>query len=567
MLVFRDAERPAGVQAEADALDRIFQDIAEGRGSRRELTTEALIEAGVLEAAIVDRLNLNRDGYGPREAAWRAVSLAAGRLFRAARREPDRVKALAASARRALERGLKAGGPQRVAVKTPEGYAWDALYPETYLEATRRFVLSSIDLPTTVIGIRGIGASLSAVVAAEIEAASREVDSLTLRPRGEPSERTVRLNPALASALERRAKAGHWFLIVDEGPGPTGSSFASVAEALNRLGARDEQIVLLPSVMKPGRELGAEPAQRRWSLHRKLHVGFDEMRPILIPELEGGRDLSGGLWRDLVCGRARPPVAPHRERRKYLSQDGAVLSKFAGLGRRGRERLRRAEALAEAGFAPEPHGLRHGFLSTPFLAGRPLRRRDPEGPRRAAAYLGWLGRQGGAGEQVHGDELFAMVERNVELALGAEARPRLGPWRARLKGVQKVEIDGRMGPFEWVRADTTVFKTDGVDHGDDRFLPGPTDLAWDVAGFSTEWGLSDAAAAEFAAEAARQAGDPRLVERLAFYEAAYLALRMGWAATAAEAMAPGPDRRGLRRMQARYRSKLARALARMDAAA
>ena len=88
MLVYRDAERPALVEAEAEALDRIFLDLAEGRGSPRELATEALIEAGALEAGVVDQLNPARDGFGPREAAWRAVTLRAGRLFRASRREP-----------------------------------------------------------------------------------------------------------------------------------------------------------------------------------------------------------------------------------------------------------------------------------------------------------------------------------------------------------------------------------------------------------------------------------------------------------------------------------------------
>ena len=565
MLVYRDAERPALVDAEAEALDRIFLDLAQGRGSARELATEALIEAGALEAGVVDQLNPDRDGFGTPETVWRAVTLGAGRLFRASRCELAQVRELAGSARRALAAARKAGAPRQVSLRIPEGYAWYALYPQTYLEAARRFLASSAELPVTVIGLRGIGASLSAVVAAELEAGGREVDSLTLRPRGDPSDRTVRLDPALAAALERRAKAGGWFLIVDEGPGLSGSSFASVAQMLNRLGAGDEQIVLMPSVATDGQGLGSEAARRRWSLHRKVDVGFDEMRAILVPHLEGARDLSGGLWRDVVCGPSRPPVAPQHERRKYLSQDGASLSKFAGLGRRGRERLHRAEALAEAGFAPEPEGLRDGFLTTPFLTGRPLRRDDPDARPRAAAYIGWRGRKAETGDAIAGDELFVMVERNVELALGADARPRLDPWRRRLAGAPRVEVDGRMSPFEWLRAGETVFKTDGVDHGDDHFLPGATDLAWDVAGFATEWGLGEEACGDFAAEAARQAGDPRLAERLPFYQTAYLAMRTGWTEVAASTTPAGADRRGLERMQARYRSGLARALQRLAA--
>src|SRR5262249_11683778 len=155
-------------------------------------------------------------------------------------------------------------------------------------------------------------------------------------------------------------------------------------------------------------------------------------------------------------------------------------------------------------------GLHDGFLTMPFLQGRRLGRRDPEALPRAAAYIGWLGRQARTGEAIEGDELFAMIERNVDLALGADARPRLDRWRRRLAGAPKVEIDGRMSPYEWLRAGETVFKTDGVDHGDDHFLPGSTDIGWDVAGFATEWGLGEEACADFAAEAARQAGDPHL---------------------------------------------------------
>lgn len=567
MLVYRDAERPAVLDDEAATLDHLLLDLSEGRGSPAELATEILIEAGALEAAVVDRINAERDSFGPREAAWRAFAMAAGRLFRASRREPERVPMLAQAARRALERARKAGGPQRVGLRTPEGYAWYALYPETYLEAARRFLQTSSDLPTTVIGLRGIGTSLSSVVAAELEAAGRPVESLTLRPRGDPFDREVRLSPALSDLLSRRAREGGWFLIVDEGPGLSGSSFASVAEALSGLGAGDEQIVFFPSVEADGQGLNAEAGRRRWSLHRKVHIGFDEMRPILVPELVGCRDLSGGLWRDLVCGPSRPPVAPQHERRKYLSENGASLSRFAGLGRRGRERLNRAEALAGAGFAPEPEDLRRGFLTTRFLRGRPLRRRDREGPARAAAYVGWIGREAPTGESLTGEELFQMMERNVELAFGAAAKPRLDVWRDRLRGAPAMAVDGRMAPHEWVRSEEKVFKTDAVDHGDDHFLPGPTDLAWDVAGFAVEWGLSEEETAEFAADAAREAGDARLPERLPYYTAAYLALRMGWADLAASGMPEGPDQRALKRLQSRYRSGLARALQRMEARA
>src|SRR5262249_28094522 len=154
----------------------------------------------------------------------------------------------------------------------------------------------------------------------------------------------------------------------------------------------------------------------------------------------------------------------------------------------------------------------------PFLEGRPLRARDrgPETLGRAAAYLGWLGREAACGEALAGDELFPMIRRNVELTLGPAGARRLGRpggWRPRLRGAAKIAVDGRMAPHEWIRTGDALLKTDAVDHHDDHFLPGPTDLAWDVAGFSVEWGLAPDAARAFADEAARRARDPGLPDR------------------------------------------------------
>src|SRR5207302_4552914 len=53
-----------------------------------------------------------------------------------------------------------------------------------------------------------------------------------------------------------------------------------------------------------------------------------------------------------------------------------------------------------------------------------------------------------------------------------------------------VLVDGRMQPHEWIRSkDGTIIKVDGCTHGDDHFFPGPTDIAWDLAGAIVEWSL------------------------------------------------------------------------------
>ena len=575
MLVYRDAGRRADASVEFARLDALFARLADQPD--RDLATEALIEAGVVEAAAVDAANPDRDGFGPREAAWRKLGLEAGRLFRFTRRaDPAGARRCATRARRLLAEAKVLTRDTTLNLRTPEGYAWHGLYPETYLEAAERFLQSSAPLPVVVIGLRGIGTSLSVVVAAALEAAGRRVETLTVRPRGEPPAREVRLDRRLEQRLARAAEAGAWFLIVDEGPGLSGSSFDATAGALNRLGAGDEQIVLFPGVVSDGRGLSSPSARERWSRRRKVQVSFESLRDTLAPGLQHARDLSGGLWREVLSpDLEHPAVAPQHERRKYLSPDGAVLYRYAGLGRPGRERLARAGTLAAAGLTPEPKSFADGFLGTEFVRGRSLhaRRRDPEAIAHAAGYVAWLGRNARTGAALTGDELVPMILRNVGLSLGQAGLSRLGgleSWRRRLAGAPAVAIDGRLAPHEWVRSDaktgSRLYKTDALDHHDDHFLPGDTDIAWDVAGFTAEWSLDDATASDFARTVADAASDPGLTLRLPFYETAYLAFRTGWTHLSASTMTAGPDRRGLERQKARYQALLDRSLERLAAA-
>ena len=120
--------------------------------------------------------------------------------------------------------------PEEIEFVVPAGYAYDALYPEMYVEAARLFLREVQPARSVVIGIRSIGTSLSAVVAATVEAAM----SVTLRPHGPPSARFVKLSRDLAERL-RWQRDAH-FLVVDEGPGSSGSSFAAVVQALAELG-------------------------------------------------------------------------------------------------------------------------------------------------------------------------------------------------------------------------------------------------------------------------------------------------------------------------------------------
>ncbi len=120
-----------------------------------------------------------------------------------------------------------------IVVKRPEGYAFYALYPESYWEASRRLARARWQ----VIGVRSIGTSLGCMVAAGLDAEP----PLTVRPTGPPFERRV---IADAACVDRDAQA---FTIVDEGPGQSGSSLAAVGRWLLDLGIAEQRVHVFAS--------------------------------------------------------------------------------------------------------------------------------------------------------------------------------------------------------------------------------------------------------------------------------------------------------------------------------
>ena len=440
----------------------------------------------------------------------------------------------------------RAVAPERLTVKTGEGYAFYALYPETYGETAR-----ALPPDVRVIGLRSIGAGLACVVA---EAAGAP-PPLTVRPAGHPFARSVDLPPLDPAAT---------YAVVDEGPGLSGSSFGAVADALEAQGVAPERIIFLPG--HPG-DLGpqaSEAHRRRWAVARRLHVGFDAM---IAPQLPGWvedltgpaaevRDLSGGAWRALAFGPdegAWPPAAAHQERRKLLvrSARGAFLLKFAGLGDRGLTALERARALHAAGFGPEPLGWRHGFLVERWLKSRPLTPEDrPALLDTVRRYLAFRAAAFPAPEEAGADlsPLAEMARVNVGEALGPA-------WSARLPAPPRdadprVFGDARLHAWEWrVRPDGRLIKTDAADHAAAHDLVGAQPPEWDRAGAIVELDLTPEEASAVGA-----AVGP-------FWLAAYAAFQLGLWTQAAEALGgwPAERDRGLRQA-GRYRDRLERLL-------
>lgn len=418
--------------------------------------------------------------------------------------------------------------PDEIEVKTPEGYAFYAVYPEAYLKAAAE---RPWDAPPLVIGIRSIGTGLAALVGA-VTNAPRVV---TVRPVGHPFSREVRASDELKRTL--RAHGGP-FAVVDEGPGLSGSSFMAVADLLESLGVSRELITFLPSHENdPGGEGSAEQLARWRSANRRPatleELLADEPLAGWFEDLTGAiqqiEDLSGGAWAE---GRNDLPVSSGMERRKFrlASDRGVWLAKFAGLGDTGEAKFARARTLARAGVSPEPLALRRGFLLERWTQGSPGADAD------RAALIEHVGRYLGlrtlafpaqASEGASLEDLAVMTRVNVAELMGEAAADALPAPPANAK-VRPIHVDGRLHRWEWLTTpDGRLIKTDALDHSAAHDLVGCQDVAWDVAGARIELDLDEPEAARLCQTVARVCDRPIDPALLAFYEAAYPAFQAG----------------------------------------
>ena len=556
MLVYGDATRREPVARKLARLRSQFQAArtsSPGIG-RHGLLVDALIEAGELAQGIADA---RFAAAGQRDARWADADAAMALA-----------SALAALCARSWRSGFACemetmdGDPVAaceallpridIDVKQPEGYAFYALYPESYLIAAQRLQCT----PWRVIGLRSIGTSLAAMVATALG----DPSPITVRPVGHPFDRRA----AWADGPLAMPDAHH--AIVDEGPGLSGSSMAGVVQQLVEEGVPQERIHLFPGHGNgPGPQASAR-TRALWAQAATHVVGMDELilhatdpahrlqtwvEGIVGPLYEPLSELTGGGWRRAHGGseqEALAPAHPWQERRKFLarSADGTWLVKFIGLGQGARQRLECAKALAEAGFSPAVAGHCHGFMVERWRADMaPLSPRRLEGSALRARLVVQLARyiafRAGAfpapGES--GASLPALCEMGRHNCVeafgngGADAWDGFARDAGRLQRlVRRVRTDNRMHAWEWLASDRGILKTDAVDHHAGHDLIGCQDPAWDVAGAAAEFGLDAGEVGRLRNDLAQQ-GCPIDERLLGFYMPAYLAFQLGYYTLAA----------------------------------
>ncbi|ATB33807.1 hypothetical protein [Melittangium boletus] len=564
MLVYGDRPRaraPGDILADLRRQMTAAEALPEGI-LRHAALARLLIDAGILAQGLLDAgfERAGHDEHGPAQERALALPLAAALALRDSHRGGylGPLPPLPWDALSALERARL---PDTVTLKTPEGYAYYALYPEAYLEAARGVPPGEVPW---VIGIRGIGTSLACAVVAGVGGTHAPI---TVRPGGPPFQRELRLGPRLEAALRRAAPATP-FALVDEGPGLSGSSFGAVADTLERLGAPTEHLRFFPSHRGDLGPMASEAHRARWTRAHKHTVDFerlilspDDPRHALTawvedlcgPALGPLEDLGGGAWRQRHFPRREdwPGVHVGQERRKYLLRTarGTFLLKFAGLGARGEHALERSRTLADRGWAPAVLGLRHGFLVHRWEAeARPLSATAFDARAhlpRIAAYLAFRARhfaRPGGGHGASPAQLLEMGRHNTREALGEDRARSWSRWEDALTHLSAemntVETDGRMQAWEWlVRPDGVLLKTDAVDHHDAHDLIGCQDVAWDIVGASVELGLGPSEQSALAELVSRWGPRPVSGALPRFYRPCYLAFQLGHHQLALQALA------------------------------
>lgn len=546
-------------------------------------TVELLISTGIFEAALIDHLSEETDRNDHFSGSLRELSLEAGHVFlNSLEGNTEAVKMWTHSFSEKLQSLKSLPLPSPVISGVPEGYAYYSLYPEMYVRSAMKFFEQEHPVGVTVIGIRSIGTSLSAVTAALLIKMGCSVTTFSVRPRGFFFSRKLSLSANLEELI--RSQSGNHFLIVDEGPGLSGSSLCSTADKLSSLGVPRDRIILFPSWNSDGSSFVSEESRLTWQMHKKYVTDFEHAVNLssLLPAnltCESIQDISAGSWRSMFYKNSDESPAIYRnfEQRKYLctiasgkvapESNGAktgskILLKFAGLGIYGRLLFERAQKLAAAGFSPIAYGINNGFISFEFIDGMPLSIIDAckELLDYAAEYISFLKNSFPARRTRSFDEMYEMIIINLTKGLGKEWAERytsIAGWDPEIFSAPATAVDGRMLPHEWLRAPAGFIKTDSLHHHKDHFFPGCQDIAWDIAGFCTEFRLNEEARGYFLDRYASISGDRSIYKRLPYYNIAYPAFRLGYAVLCSEMLGPGdPEGQKFRVMANIYSSIL-----------
>jgi hypothetical protein len=527
MFVFREGRRAVCAQPLLDGVVAGLKELS--AAAPKPALLDALLRVSELECALADR--------GSRHAARIASvtdALAAALVSECPLNVPELADVLAC-----------VQVPETISVSPPEGFTYYALHPLNFSDMAAGVRVEGSR--AAVIGIRSIGTTLSAIVKARLEQRGLPVERITVRPHGHPFDRVTQFTGEQLRWIRKQRERGAHFLVVDEGPGLSGSSFLSVGEALLECRVPSARIAFLCSRCPDPASLVARDAPARWPRFNSYYVQPNDQLPEDVEVY-----VAGGIWRAHFIGAESewPASWTQTERLKFLSRDRRRLYKFEGLGRFGAEVYARSMQLAASGFGPRPQEQANGFVAYPVVPGRILRREDlsTEVLDRMARYCAFRATEFRV--QRPPTMLHPMLQFNASQEFGVNPDVDAGAFVT----PNPIITDSHLLPHEWLQtADGQLLKLDGVSHGDDHFYPGPTDIAWDLAGAIVEWEMPPQAQEYFLERYRKFSGDDAR-PRLRPYLLAYTMFRLGFSKMAAEAMRGSDEAPRLVTSYRRYRA-------------
>lgn len=525
------------------------------------------LAAALLVRELKQELHRVQAGKSPIDALVRAAEIETGlsdcNSPDAALMAPivDSIAAVCCGARPAQTLGPALSGLEQIDGKIslrcahPEGFSYYGLHPLDFADLTWS-LHGSLRPSLAIIGVRSAGIALSAIVCAVLAAQGKDAQRTSVRPQGEPYHRKTLFTAAQSQWIQSRLEQEADFLVVDEGPGFSGSTFLSVARALQDAGVPASRVLLLGS--RPFQNRTETNEDNEWNQYKLHSIAYGRN----IPH-DAGEYFGNGFWREkLYSQRAQWPACwTEVERSKHLTSDSRHLLKFEGFGRFGERCREQAMLLAAEGFSPAVLSLEQGWACYELVDGRPLDRghKNPQLLSRLADYCAFRVRNFPAAFSDL-EALKNMLENNLELQLGMKASMGEIPLE------RLVLPDCRMLPHEWLlTAEGKVLKCDVVGHAEGHELPGPVDIAWDLAATIIDWDLSPEETEFFLEKYRRQSSDDP-DGRLPAYLLLYSVFRMAFCRMGATSMGAWREARYLLNASRQYEELALRYLHRQQVA-
>jgi hypothetical protein len=574
MIVYRNHHPNSPPSESIQRILNLISVMKSGNGTYQKAVS-LLIECGELETGVTDALSGIVDRTCEEIDLCRKLSIISGKivcqLWETEKIEIGNIDKIEES----LNKLQRSTLPALIPLCIPEGFVYYGLYPETYIQAADIFLSEIKPESVVIVGIRTIGTQLSALVAARMEKYRCKVDSFTVRTKGHPFSRYIEFSEQQKQRLSKNDST--WVIVVDEGPGLSGSTICGTLLKINECGVPRERTVVFPSWIPDGKLFISAIARSIWGDYKKYLGSFDEMW-IRNGRLEKQfdkriyREISCGMWRSYLMRNedSFPAVHPNHERRKFIlcnnEQESFSIAKFAGLGRYGEIVANRGCLLALTGLTPAIHKFTDGFIEMDFIEGGLVVPGEPDNKllETVARYCTFLKVNCAAEPTTTYSSIMEMIRVNVGEGLGSQ-------WLGKVDILEKlysssiyedrvVDIDGRMFPHKWVKTASGYVKIDHLEHHADEFFHGPQNIAWDLAGFSVEFELSQKKRDILVQLYIQYSNDYSIIEVLPFFIIAYLSFRLGYVSLASQSLRGQADSLRFDTLIAKYKADLIKAL-------